>query len=138
MNSNLPRWTVSLREKPPPIKRSPSEETVNVDKGTIGMSKKSTLQIPLSGAPIVGVFCNGKIHGGQDHVFQFWGGLVNNEAHSDLSWFRPLLGGNSPTSSGLILKINRTYKEWAERSRSSHGGGGNGSRTSCLKGISLL
>jgi hypothetical protein len=40
MNSNLPRWTVSPREKPPPIKRSPSEETVNVDKGTIGMSKE--------------------------------------------------------------------------------------------------
>jgi hypothetical protein len=35
--------------------------------------------------------------------FHFRGGLANNE-HKDLSWFRPLLGDNSPTSSGLILK----------------------------------
>jgi hypothetical protein len=35
---------------------------------------------------------------------------VNNESHSDLSWFRPLLGGNSLTSSGLILKMNMCYK----------------------------
>jgi hypothetical protein len=31
---------------------------------------------------------------------------VNYKAHSDLSWFRLLLKGNSPTSSSLILKIN--------------------------------
>jgi hypothetical protein len=35
---------------------------------------------------------------------------VNNEAHSDLSWFKPLLGGNSPTPSGCILKMNMCYK----------------------------
>jgi hypothetical protein len=35
---------------------------------------------------------------------------VNYEAHYDISWFRPLLGGNSPTSCGLILKMNRSYK----------------------------
>jgi hypothetical protein len=34
---------------------------------------------------------------------------VNYKAHYDLSWFRPLLGGNSPISSDLILKINRGY-----------------------------
>jgi hypothetical protein len=50
----------------------------------------------------VGVFCTGNMLGGQDHAFQFHGGLANNEAHSDLSWFRSLLGGNSPTCSGLI------------------------------------
>jgi hypothetical protein len=31
---------------------------------------------------------------------------MNYKAHYCLSWFRPLLGGNSPTSNGLILKIN--------------------------------
>jgi hypothetical protein len=31
---------------------------------------------------------------------------VNKEGHSDPSWFRPLLVGKSPTSSGLILKMN--------------------------------
>jgi hypothetical protein len=35
---------------------------------------------------------------------------VNYKAHSDLSEFRPLLGVNSPTSSGSILKMNRDYK----------------------------
>jgi hypothetical protein len=35
---------------------------------------------------------------------------VNYETHYDLYWFRPLLGGNSPISSGLILKMNICYK----------------------------
>jgi hypothetical protein len=35
---------------------------------------------------------------------------VKYKAYNDLSWCRPLLGGNSPTSSGLILKMNRCYK----------------------------
>jgi hypothetical protein len=35
---------------------------------------------------------------------------VNNEAHNDLSWFKPLPEGNSPMSSDLILKMNRCYK----------------------------
>jgi hypothetical protein len=35
---------------------------------------------------------------------------VNYEAHYDISWFRPLLRGNSPTSNGLILKMNMCYK----------------------------
>jgi hypothetical protein len=35
---------------------------------------------------------------------------VNYKAYSDLSWFMPVLGGNSHTSNGLILKMNRYYK----------------------------
>jgi hypothetical protein len=35
---------------------------------------------------------------------------VNYKAHNDLSWFRSLPGGNSPMSSGLILKMNMCYK----------------------------
>jgi hypothetical protein len=35
---------------------------------------------------------------------------VNYKSHNDLSWFKPLLGGISPTFSGLILKMNRCYK----------------------------
>jgi hypothetical protein len=34
---------------------------------------------------------------------------VNYNAHYDLSWFRLLLGGNSHTPSGLILKMNNHY-----------------------------
>jgi hypothetical protein len=48
-------------------------------------------------------------YGGQDRAFQFRSGLVNYRAHGDLSWFRPLLRGNSPTSNGLILKMNMYY-----------------------------
>jgi hypothetical protein len=35
---------------------------------------------------------------------------VNYNANNDLSWFRPLLGGNSFMSSGLILKMDMYYK----------------------------
>jgi hypothetical protein len=34
---------------------------------------------------------------------------MNYKAHCSLSWFRPLLRGNSPMSSGLILKMNNSY-----------------------------
>jgi hypothetical protein len=34
---------------------------------------------------------------------------MNYKAHYDLSWFVPHLRGNSPTSSGFILKMNRGY-----------------------------
>jgi hypothetical protein len=46
---------------------------------------------------------------------------------------QPLLRGNSPRSSGLILKMNRCYKGRAEGLRSSHGEGENVSHTPCLK-----
>jgi hypothetical protein len=42
-------------------------------------------------------------------VFQFRGGLANYKANGDLSRFTPLLGGNSPTSSVLLLKMNMCY-----------------------------
>jgi hypothetical protein len=35
---------------------------------------------------------------------------VNYKVHNDLPWFRPLLGGKSPTFSNLILKMNRCNK----------------------------
>jgi hypothetical protein len=35
---------------------------------------------------------------------------VNYKAYYGLSWFRPLLGGNSPMSNGLILKMNNGYR----------------------------
>jgi hypothetical protein len=63
---------------------------------------------------------------------------MNYKTHNDLYWFSPLLEGNSPMSSGLILKMNRCYKGWAESSRILHGEGGNGSHTPCLKGRGLL
>jgi hypothetical protein len=37
------------------------------------------------------------------------GGLVKYKAHYGLSWFSPLLGGNNPMSSGLVLKMNNDY-----------------------------
>jgi hypothetical protein len=35
---------------------------------------------------------------------------MNYKAHGDLSWIRPLHGGNSPTFGGLIFKMNKCYK----------------------------
>jgi hypothetical protein len=56
--------------------------------------------------------------------FQFRGGLTNKQTHKSLYWFRPLSGGNSPTSSMLILSKNRCYKGWGECSNGSHVKGG--------------
>jgi hypothetical protein len=42
-------------------------------------------------------------------MFLFQGSLANYKTHYNLSWFRPLLRGNSPMSNGLILKINNGY-----------------------------
>jgi hypothetical protein len=67
------------------------------------------LPVPFEINNRVGVFCTSKIQGGQDHMFLFRGSLVNYKAYYGLSWFRPLLGGNSHTSSGLILKMNNGY-----------------------------
>jgi hypothetical protein len=68
------------------------------------------LLISLPGVLTVSVFCTGKIQGGQDRAILFRDGLANYKVHYVLSWFRPLLGGNRPTSSGLILKkMNSGY-----------------------------
>jgi hypothetical protein len=75
---------------------------------TIYIFKHFLLYVPVS------VFCTGKIYGGQDRAFLFWGGLVNYKTHYSLSWFRPILEGNNPTSSGLILKMNNDYN-WVSR-----------------------
>jgi hypothetical protein len=72
---------------------------------------------------VVGVLCTARIQGGQDRAFQFRCGLANYKAHGDPSWLRPLLGGNSPTSNDLILKMDMCYKGWVESSRSSCGEG---------------
>jgi hypothetical protein len=47
--------------------------------------------------------------------FQFRVGLTNKNTE-DLSWFRPLGGGNSPTFSGLIL-IKTGITEGEQRAR---------------------
>jgi hypothetical protein len=39
MNLRLPKWTVSLREKPLHVKQSPSVEASSADEGTIGRSR---------------------------------------------------------------------------------------------------
>jgi hypothetical protein len=50
-------------------------------------------------------FLHQQEQGGQDRMFHFRDGLANYKAYNDLSWFRPILGHNSDTSSGLILKM---------------------------------
>jgi hypothetical protein len=85
------------------ISTTPSE----MGDGLIVVSKRSNSTFIM--LYFVGVFCTSKIHSGQDHVFLFQGGIVNYKAHYGLSWFRPLLRGNSHTSNSLILKMNSGY-----------------------------
>jgi hypothetical protein len=83
---------------------------VYIDEGTIRTSRgKSHCESPFLVHQLSVFFCIGKVQSGQDHVFLFRGGLVNYKAHYGLSWFRPLIGGNSPMSNGLILKMNNGY-----------------------------
>jgi hypothetical protein len=49
---------------------------------------------------------------------------MNNNHTRDISWFRPLLGGNSPTSSEIILKKNKCHKGSTKCSSGSHIKGG--------------
>jgi hypothetical protein len=88
---------------------------------TSGVEEKKKFYIGF-----VGVFFTSKIQDDQDYVFQFWSDIVNYKTHGDLSWFRPLLRGNSYTSNDLILKINSCYKGWAESSKNSRGEEKNG------------
>jgi hypothetical protein len=46
---------------------------------------------------------------------------MNYKTYYDLSLFIPLFRGNIPTSSGLILKMNKYYKGRAESLMSSCG-----------------
>ncbi len=55
----------------------------------------------------VGVFCTDKNR--VVKITRSRDGPTNYKTHYDLSWFRPLLRGNSLTSSGLILKMNSGY-----------------------------
>jgi hypothetical protein len=90
--------------------------TAIADEGTIGMTRgKARCKSPYLGMLTVSVFGTGKIQGGQDRTFLFPGGLVKYKVHYLISWFRPLLRGNSRTSSGLILKMNSGYN-WGEQS----------------------
>jgi hypothetical protein len=57
---------------------------------------------------LVGVFYTSKYRVNKITHFQFRDGLVNKE-QKDLSEFRPLLRGNSLTSSGLIFDENRWF-----------------------------
>jgi hypothetical protein len=59
---------------------------------------------------------------------------MNYKAHYDLSWYRPLCGGNSPMSSGLILKINIGYNGGEQRAQEVHVVKGEMISYLCLKG----
>jgi hypothetical protein len=84
---------------------------VYIEERTIGTSRgKGCCKSLFLACQLSVFFCTGRIQGGQDCVFLFRGGLVNYKTHYGLSWFRPLFGGNSPTSSDFILKMNSGYK----------------------------
>jgi hypothetical protein len=86
----------------------------------------------------IDVFYIGKIQGGQDCMFLFWGGPVNYKAHYSLSWFSSLLRGNSPTSSSLILKMNNGYNGVSTELEKFTKWRGKWSHTPYLKGRGVL
>jgi hypothetical protein len=60
---------------------------------------------------------------------------VNYKAHNDLSWFRPLLRGNSLTSIDFDIEHEQVLRGGEQRVQEvCMVKGGNGSRTPCLKG----
>jgi hypothetical protein len=67
------------------------------------------LQIPLPGMCQLSVFFDRQdTWRSRSHILVLRR-FANYKAHYRLSWFRPLLGDNSPTSNGLILKMNSSY-----------------------------
>jgi hypothetical protein len=104
-------FTMGVLQKPPHIRRSSSEAMASKDEGTIGTFRGKHAANPHSWCTNYQCFLHRQEQDGQDRAFQLWGGLMNYKAHGDLSWFNPLLGSNSPTSSCLILlKINNCCK----------------------------
>jgi hypothetical protein len=93
---------VSPREKPSCDRHSPSTATVIIDEGTIRTSrrkarcKSSFLARQLSVLSHVGSSSEMVLQTMKHMMIYFGSG--------------PLLGGNSPTSSDLVLKMNRCYK----------------------------
>jgi hypothetical protein len=68
------------------------------------------LQIHLPGTPTVGVFCTDKQQGLQDRMILVLRWSLKQQAHKNLSWFKPLNEGNSPMFGGLLLSKNKCYK----------------------------
>jgi hypothetical protein len=113
MNSRLPKRMVSLREKSPHNKRSPPTAMATVDDGTSRTSRvkahcKSSFlahQLSVFFTPVrytvVKIVCS--------YSKMVLRTIKNYKAHYILSWFKPLLKSNSPTSSGLIFKMNSGY-----------------------------
>jgi hypothetical protein len=58
---------------------------------------------------------------------------MNKRTHKSLSRFRSHHGGNTPTSSRMILSENKCYKVWAECSSGSHVKGGLGLMSSARR-----
>jgi hypothetical protein len=109
VNSKLPKRMVSPGARPTPVRLLPLERKERFSDETIGTSRgKARCKCPLPRAPTVGVFCTDK-----NRVVKITCSssemVLQTTKHTNLSWFRLLLGGYSPTSSDLILKMNNDY-----------------------------
>jgi hypothetical protein len=135
MKSRLLRRMVLPREKTSLDRRSLQLATTSTDDGIIRTFRgKARCKSPFLAHQMLVFFCTSNKQGGQDHAFQFRGGLAHYRAHTNLSYFRTLLGGNRPTSNGLILNMNRVYNGGEQRAREVHVVKGEMILYPCLKG----
>jgi hypothetical protein len=109
VESRLPKWMVPPGVRPTPVGLLPLATKESFSEGTIRTSIGKARCNSTFRCANCWCFCIGKIQGGQDCMFLFRDGLVNYKTHYDLPSFRPLLGGNSTTSNGLILTMNSGY-----------------------------
>jgi hypothetical protein len=124
MNSRIPKRTILLSKNPPHVMHSPSTVMANSDEWTIRISRGKHVASPPSWHPNCQCFLHHQIIGWSRLCVLVLRWSHEQQAHSDLSWFRPLLRGNIPTSSWMILKMNKCYNGWVECSRNSCGKGG--------------
>jgi hypothetical protein len=120
----VPEATVLPRENPLHVRHPLMAAMVIVDEGTIGTSRgkaryKSSFlarQLSVFFAParyrVVKI-----MHSYSEMVL--WT-MQNYKAHYSLSWFMPLLYSNSPTFSGLILKMNSGYNVGEQSTQEVH------------------
>jgi hypothetical protein len=95
MNLRLPKRMVSLREKPPHDRHSPSAVTASANDGTIRTSRgKPHCKSPFLVCQLLVFFAPARYR--VVKILRFYSEMVlrtmkNYKAHYSLSWFRPLL-----------------------------------------------
>jgi hypothetical protein len=111
MNSRLPKRIVLPWEKRPHAKRSPLAETTSIDEGTLRKSWGKACYKSLFLAHQLSMFFAHANYGVVKIARSSSEVVLWTMKHIMIYPRLALLRGNSPMSSGLILKMNRCYKK---------------------------